>query len=248
MPEAEIWEPLSIELARWQEAGRVADLWLRDDDAIEPTAALDRLVAASAGAAIPLTLAVIPARVERALAERVAGEQAITAAVHGWAHANHAPATEKKQELGPHRAADVVLAEVSDARIIVDSLFGAAALPMLVPPWNRIDPALLPSIAGIGFTAASAFGRAKAAPIRMVNAHVDLIDWHGGRNGKDHGLLVRELVAELQQRLDDNSREPVGLLSHHLVHDDTAWSFLERLFDITSGNPACRWASARELM
>src|SRR5262245_24753752 len=171
-------QPLEAELARWQNAGRVADLWLRDDDAVQPTSALDRLVNASAGAAIPLTLAVIPARVERSLAERVASEPALTAAVHGWAHANHAPADEKKQELGPHRAADIVLGELSDARIIVDSLFGAAALPMLVPPWNRIDPALLPSLAGIGFTAVSAFGRAKTAPIRTLNTHVDLIDWN----------------------------------------------------------------------
>jgi hypothetical protein len=248
MPESDPWQKLSDELSRWQEAGRVADLWLRDDDAVEPTAALDRLVVASAGAAIPLTLAVIPARVERSLAERVAGEPAVTAAVHGWAHANHAPANEKKQELGPHRAADVVLAELNDARIIVDSLFGTAALPMLVPPWNRIDPVLLTSLASVGFTAVSGFGRAKPASIRMVNTHVDLIDWHGGRGGKDHGLLVRELVAELQQRLDDDSREPVGVLSHHLVHDEEAWSFLEKLFDLTAGNPACRWASARELM
>jgi hypothetical protein len=119
---------------------------------------------------------------------------------------------------------------------------------MLVPPWNRIDTALLPSLAGIGFTAVSAFGRARAAPVRMLNTHVDLIDWHGGRGGKDHGLLVRELVAELQQRLDGNSREPVGVLAHHLVHDEAAWSFLEGLFDFTAGNPACPWASARELM
>ena len=27
------------------------------------------------------------------------------------------------------------------------------------------------------------------------------------------------------------SREPVGILTHHLVHDETAWVFLEGLFD-----------------
>ena len=53
------WTAFSNELDRWQEAGRTAAFWWRDDDAIAPTAALDRLAATGAG--IPKTLAVIPA-------------------------------------------------------------------------------------------------------------------------------------------------------------------------------------------
>jgi hypothetical protein len=242
------WQPLLDELARWQKAGRAADLWLRDDDAVQPTAALDRLLAATAGAAIPLTLAVIPAPAERALGERIAGEPSVTAAVHGWSHANHAPEGAKKEELGPHRPADIVLAELADARIIIDSLFGVAALPLLVPPWNRIDAALLPALSGIGYAALSVFGRVELSPIPIVNTHVDLIAWHDGRQGKDHAALVAELVSELGQRLDAGSGEPIGVLTHHLVHDETAWTFLDGLFEATSGNPACRWASVRELM
>jgi hypothetical protein len=215
---------------------------------VAPTPALERLLTLTAGAAIPLTLAVIPARAERSLAERVAGDPAVTAAVHGWAHEDHAPAGEKKQELGPHRPADLVLAELGDARIIVDSLFGAAAVQMLVPPWNRIDDALLPSLAPLGFAALSTFGRAAPGPIRAVNTHVDLIGWHDGRKGKEHGLLVAELVAELRERRESGEREPIGLLSHHLVHDEAAWTFLEALFETTAGNAACRWAAARELI
>ena len=36
------WQPLREILQRMAGAGRIARLWLRDDDAIEPTAALDR--------------------------------------------------------------------------------------------------------------------------------------------------------------------------------------------------------------
>lgn len=248
MPDAGVWQPLADELSQWQHEGRVADLWLRDDDAVAPTAALERLLSLAAGAAIPLTLAVIPAHAERGLAERLAGEPAVAAAVHGWAHENHAPAGEKKQELGPHRPADIVLAELGDARIIVDGLFGAAAVPMLVPPWNRIDGALLPSLSGIGFAALSTFGRAAPGPIPALNTHVDLIGWHDGRRGREHGLLLAELVRELRDRRESGDREPVGLLSHHLVHDETAWTFLDGLFEATAGNAACRWASAREWM
>lgn len=248
MPDADLWRPLAAELARWQEAGRVADFWLRDDDAVDPSAALDRLFALTGSAAVPVTLAVIPARVGGSLAERAATEAGVTAAVHGWSHENHAPSGEKKEELGPHRPAETILAELGDAKIIVDSLFGALALPMLVPPWNRIDEALLPSLPGIGFTTLSAFGPAQAGPLKGLNTHVDLMEWKAERKGKEHTLLVAEIVAQLQARLDTGSSESIGLLSHHLVHDETAWSFLQGLFDTTAEPPACRWLSARDLM
>ena len=249
MPDADLWRPLTAELARWQDAGRVADLWLRDDDAVEPSAAIDRLLALTGQAAVPITLAAIPARSGRALAERVAAESGLGVAVHGWSHQNHAPDGEKKQELGPHRPADAVLAELADAKIIIDSLFTAQALPMLVPPWNRIDPALLPALPGLGFTTLSVFGKAAPAPIASLNTHVDVMVWRGERKGgKEHAALVGEIVAALAERREAGSGEPIGLLSHHLVHDETAWSFLQALFEVTNEAAACRWMAARELM
>jgi hypothetical protein len=248
MPDADLWRPLGAELARWQDAGRVADFWLRDDDAVEPSVALDRLLTLAGQAAVPLALAVVPARAGRALAERIGAENGLGVAVHGWSHENHAPSAEKKQELGPHRPAEIVLAELADAKIITDSLFTAQALPMLVPPWNRIDPALLPALPGLGFTTLSTFGKAMPAPIASLNTHVDLMFWQGERKGKAHAVLVGEVVAALAERREAGSGEPIGILSHHLVHDETAWSFLQGLFEVTADAHACRWMPARELM
>ena len=110
--------------------------------------ALDRLLALTGRHAVPVTLAVIPAHAgERRSPTGISSETGVTVAVHGWAHANHAPEDEKKQELGPHRPAAEVLAELAEAKAVIDRLFGERALPMLVPPWNRIDDALLPSLA-----------------------------------------------------------------------------------------------------
>jgi peptidoglycan/xylan/chitin deacetylase (PgdA/CDA1 family) len=247
MAEDPIWQPLYAELDRWKQAGRVADLWLRDDDAVQPTAALDRLLDLAGRHAIPALLAVIPAHAGEPLAARLALEPGIAVAVHGWAHENHAPDGEKKQELGPHRAAAIVLGELSRAKAGIDRLFAAQAAPVLVPPWNRIDGALLPSLRDIGFAALSVFGTAKPGALPIINTHVDIIDWHGGRGGKDHGGLVQELAGELRRRREAGSREAVGVLTHHLVHDETAWLFLERLFEATGEHPACRWASIRDL-
>jgi peptidoglycan/xylan/chitin deacetylase (PgdA/CDA1 family) len=243
-----VWQPLHAELAGWAEAGRTADFWLRDDDAVEPTAALDRLLALSASHAIPVTLAVIPATARKTLAERLRAEDEVAVAVHGWAHANHAPANQKKQELGPHRPQQVVLAELAEAKDMIDRLFSDRALPLLVPPWNRIDKALLPALGRLGFAAISVYGRATPAPIRLVNSHVDPIDWHGGRGCRDIGALIGELTEELRRRRETGSNEPVGVLTHHLAHDEAVWLFLEGLLEATTANPACRWVSARELI
>jgi proline iminopeptidase len=37
------------------------------------------------------------------------------------------------------------------------------------------------------------------------------------------------------------------LRAHHAVHDDAAWTFLERLFETTRTLPGVRWRSAQEL-
>lgn len=243
-----LWRPLHAELGRWQEAGRVADFWLRDDDATQPSAALDRLLALTGEHAIPLTLAVIPAHAEKALAERLSKGRDVDIAVHGWAHANHAREDEKRQELGEHRPLEAVLAELAEAKATVDRLFGNQALPLLVPPWNRIGRTILPSLAGLGYAALSVYGRAKPAPLHVINTHIDPIDWHGGRGSRDHGELIAALVEELHWRLDTASSEPIGFLTHHLVHDEAVWLFLEQLFEATARQRGCRWVSVRELV
>jgi len=247
MMPGEIWQPLTTELARWRQAGRVADFWLRDDDAIEPTAALDRLLATTAAHEVPVALAVIPALTGAPLAERVARENHVTVAVHGWSHENHAPQDEKKQELGRHRPREIVLAELSQGRARLQRLHAGRFAPMLVPPWNRIDADLLPHLAGIGFSALSVFGVPRPGPMRMLNSTVDIMDWRGNRGGRDHAALISEIVAQLELAFRGEGA-PVGLLSHHLVHDETAWTFLDRLFDVTARSGACRWRSVGELL
>ncbi|RJG40733.1 polysaccharide deacetylase family protein [Mesorhizobium sp. DCY119] len=234
-----IWQPLREELKRWEGTGHTAEFWLRDDDAVEPTTALDRLLDLTGDFAVAVTLAVIPAATDGRLADRLSHAAHAAVAVHGWAHQNHAPMDQKKQELGAHRPRGAVLDELAHGLSRIIRLHGERAVPMLVPPWNRIDPGLIDDLGSIGFTALSVYGPPKPAPIRVVNSNVDIMDWHGTRGCRDHALLVQEIVARLQQRYD--SGEPVGLLTHHLVHDEATWVFLEQLFEVTGRSRACRW-------
>lgn len=236
------WSDLADELARWRDAGREAPFWLRDDDAVEPTPALERLLDLTEPRGIPLTLAVIPAHTGEALADRLAGTRHVAVAVHGWAHINHAPAGRKKCELGLDRAKTQVLAELGKGLEKLHHLHGPRALPLLVPPWNRIDDALIADLPASGFSALSTFGPPKEAALPMLNTSIDIIDWHGSRGGRDPAALIAEILAQL--RLAEAGGPPVGVLTHHLVHDGAAWDFLERLFDV----PGIGWLSARQAL
>ncbi|SOC35540.1 hypothetical protein SAMN05892877_101407 [Rhizobium subbaraonis] len=240
------WQPLMGELDRWRQAGRAATFWLRDDDAVEPTPALERLLALTANHSVPLALAVIPAFTGEALAERLLPARHVEVTVHGWSHENFAPAGEKKQELGAHRPADHVLASLEQGFVRLRQLHGPRLTPVLVPPWNRIDPALIPSLGGIGLQALSVFGPEKDRGLPAVNTHVDVMDWHGTRGGRDTGTLALEMAARLRQV--EAGEGTLGLLTHHLVHDEAVWTFLEALFVRTARHPACRWAALSTIL
>ncbi|MBS0563703.1 MAG: polysaccharide deacetylase family protein, partial [Proteobacteria bacterium] len=222
-----VWDPLMRALDDRAGDGRVVRFWLRDDDAVAPSPALDRLLDMAGGNGVPLILAVIPAPTGEALARRLEGCPGAAVALHGWSHRNHAGPGEKSQELGPHRPVADMLAELRAGQEKLSGLHGRRFLPLLVPPWNRIDPALLPHLGAIGLMALSVFGPEQPGPAPEVNCHVDLIDWRGNRGGRDPAALVADILARLGQ--EGAPDRTVGILGHHLVHDAAAWAFLHQL-------------------
>jgi hypothetical protein len=142
----------------------------------------------------------------------------------------------------------VVLAELRAGLSRLEKLYPQQFLPMLVPPWNRIDQALVVALPPLGLSALSVYGRAKSdSAITLLNTHLDIMNWHGTRGGRPHSELVAALVAELQARFQGDP-EPIGILAHHLVHDATAWDFLSRLLEETHQHRAVAWAGARALL
>ncbi|APE44540.1 polysaccharide deacetylase [Sulfitobacter alexandrii] len=223
------WSPLTAELARWRAEARDLPLWWRDDDATEPTAALDRLLTLSAALDMPVHLAVIPRAATDGLADRLRGVGHATTVVHGWAHENHAPPGRKKAEFGQPRPDAVADAEAGLTRL--RHLFGDGLLDLFVPPWNRIDSSVVEALPGIGFRGLSTYtprpAREAAPGLVQINTHVDPIHWRGGGGLVDADILIAALVAHLEDRRAGraDAAEPLGLLTHHLVHDSAIWEF-----------------------
>jgi hypothetical protein len=256
------WQALQQELEAWRETDRAATLWWRDDDAVDCSPALDRLLDLAGQYKIPLNLAVIPAHATTALAERLAAAADVSVLQHGFDHANHAPEGEKSMELGPHRPRVAICEELAGGQAMLNAKFGKQAVPVLVPPWNRIADEFVPELAGLGFrglsthTACTALRPADG--LVACNTHVDVMRWRPEREflGENEALdlLIGHLRARRQVRTEVAAAgscgaepdEPSGLLTHHLVMDDAAWGFVSRLLAVLGDHPATRWITADE--
>jgi hypothetical protein len=242
------WRDLTRELDQWSGKGRSATLWWRDDDAGQRNAPLDRLLALGRLWQVPVALSVVPDRVADDLPEAFSGTPA-RVLQHGWRHVNRAPPDARKCEL----IADHITEEALVAgRARLAALFGSLCLPVLVPPWNRIDEALLPRLGDLGYRGLSRYKPRQAATtsgLHQVNTHVDIIDWRSGRRFRGEPETLQVLVEHLQARRQStvDPGEPTGLLTHHLDHDEACWAFIDRLFDRTRGHPAVRWLGADEI-
>jgi predicted glycosyltransferase/peptidoglycan/xylan/chitin deacetylase (PgdA/CDA1 family) len=244
------WARLEAALRRAAADRRDVAMWWRDDDAIAPSRALDRLLELARQHDVPVALAVVPDLAEPSLAARLAEEPLASVLVHGCRHENHAPPGAKRQELG-YRSSSDIESGLAASRQRIERLFGAQAVPILVPPWNRIDPTLVPRLPALGFTGLSTFGPAghgAPAAIRTINAHVDPIDWKEGRGlAEEAGLLDRLCAAiDLADRAGGSS-EPIGILTHHLVHDPWIWAFVDDLLGRLRACSAVRFADARSI-
>ncbi len=246
-----LFDPLKRELDAWASDSRDATFWWRDDDATAPSAELDALLEVAAAA--PVALAVIPQGATAALASQLADQESVIVLQHGYAHANHAPADEKKIELGPHRRADHVIAELATGQDRLSRLFGDTFLPVLVPPWNRIAPFLVPMLPEMKFSGLSAFApRKRAEPVPgfpQVNTHVDLIDWGGSRGFVGVAAAVAATAAHLADRRQGHAdpAEATGILTHHLVQDSTSWEFMTELLSMLDAHPVATVMSATAL-
>jgi hypothetical protein len=189
----------------------------------------------------PLTLAVIPAHLTPSLAPVIAGRN-VTVAVHGWSHESHAPADEKNAEFGAHRPHAVMLDDATRGKAVIDGAFGAQALPLFIPPWNRFDPTL--PLADLGYEGVSVYGQreiTRAHDLTRFDAHLDPIEWRGTRSSVPPQGFINHLVKLL------DSEAPIGLMTHHLVHDDAIWALVETVVTrLTSAGAT--WISPRDLL
>lgn len=241
-------DELCIELDRWSEERRTAFFWWRDDDASDAVPALLSAIAVAEVTGAPVALAAIPEKTSERLSTAVQSISKVTILQHGVRHANYASSGSPKMELGPDRPAEVILSELGDAHQLMRRQFGDQFFPILVPPWNRIDCGLTPYLQQIGFAGISVYGDRSAEPdfIKQVNVHCDFVDWATHTSVSDVAA-IRIIVDQLQKRREGSTdpRQPVGLLTHHIVHHTAFWRGFEQVLTIIRSHPAGEFIDVR---
>lgn len=249
------WSSLDRELDAWGKAGNPATLWWRDDDAVAPTAAVRQLLDVTVRATerpVSLALAVVPALADDGIGELLRTSSHVVALQHGYAHANRACPGAKKSEYPAGWDVAAAIVELRTGLQRMRQLFAEQVQPVLVPPWNRINAALVDRLAETGLLGLSTYG--PRMPLRdnpgttVINTHVDIMNWRSRRFlGTEACLDLAIGHLSARRKGEADPREPTGLLTHHMVHDADAWSFLSTFVQRTTSHPAARWQDAREL-
>ena len=174
---------------------------------------------------------------------------------HGYSHHNFAIQDERKIELDASRPAEYVIAELAVGMQVLTSVSGS--IPVLVPPWNRIAPHLLPMLPEPGYRGLSGLGprqrRDALAGLRQNNVHIDPIDWRGCYGSRRAFAGTEQAIAAATEHLTArrtgaaDGDEATGLMTHHLVQDDDTWNFVERFIAQTKAHPAAKWLVANDV-
>ncbi|HEY7140410.1 MAG TPA: polysaccharide deacetylase family protein [Methylomirabilota bacterium] len=241
------WEHLRAELDRWPPRG--ATVWWRDDDAGVAGPAFDRLLELAESHAAPLALAVVPAWLDEAAGAAIRGGPAgLRVVQHGYAHRNHEPPAPdgtrgKPAELGGARPPAVALVELAAGWARLSALVPTRLRPGLVPPWNRIAPAVQAALPGAGYRVLSTFGPREAAAgtgLRPLNAHVDPIQWRADKQFGGAAWTLDQITTHLADRRAGrvDPTEPTGLLTHHRDLSPPAWAWLDEVLGRLRAHPA----------
>ncbi|MEE2945315.1 MAG: polysaccharide deacetylase family protein [Pseudomonadota bacterium] len=230
------WTPVRQELARWHNEELTLPVWWRDDDAIEPTQQLEKLLELSAETGVPVHLAIIPREATKALAERIIGDANVVPVVHGWSHTNYQPKTETKCEFGNARPLEIRSEQAAEGLRRLQTLLGERVSAMFVPPWNRVPADFFPELGKIGFHSVSTCNPRASQELvpglAQINTHIDPLYWRPSKKLSHPELIVEKTARLLKKRRQgklDNT-EPFGLLTHHLAHDDRAWEFCRQFW------------------
>ena len=243
------WDALEAEFDAWRAAELTLPFWWRDDDAVDETPALRRLMGVSERFDIPAHLAVIPTGFSKNLLTVLNQNKNLIPIVHGYAHQSHSSVGEKKCEFPEGRNLSDVSKELQSGFNTLTDALGDGLAPLFVPPWNRFDSSFLSVLQAVGYKGISTFtprqNRWATAGLEQVNTHVDPIDWRGLRSLADQKTLLNHTVRSLRDRRlgDADNSEPFGFLTHHLVHDEAIWGFTEQFLEQFAAGPVRLWTA-----
>jgi hypothetical protein len=221
--------------------GQYPSFWWRDDDLVEMTPGLERLSERSLQYRVPCLLSTIAERTSKKLSDLDHHGEILQFACHGLRHQNFERWRFRASEFGPSRSESDVANDLEAAWVAMKSVFGERALPIFVPPWNRFHPKHCEVLVKSKFRGLSSFAgnhpRIVPAAIRRFDVHVDIMDWRSTPVVLDQDVIVARLSRAFRKLSPSKlfrpnaPLKPIGILTHHRVMNDAAWSIMDELFE-----------------
>ncbi|MCG3163166.1 MAG: hypothetical protein JMDDDDMK_04549 [Acidobacteria bacterium] len=243
------FDQLKAALARRQQQSDPLNLFFRDDDVDEDEATLRRLLEIFLRREAPINLGVIPGRLTAAGGELLA--QSVSAAPalielnqHGWLHLNH-EREGRKCEFGPGRTYAEQLADIARGQERMTEAFGSDWFPVFIPPWNRCVADTHRALDQLGFRAFSAKRGSSVVTgyrFKEISITLDLFNWLDGASLKSAEEIVDELSAQLARQ------QTIGVMLHHKVMDEQAFTFLDAVLDAFASSPDVRFHTFQSLL
>lgn len=235
------WSDLQKQLTTHNRVG----VFFRDDDvdADEPT--LRRLLDLFAQKNVPVILGVIPAKLTSECVELLAQfSSSIEIVQHGWQHVNH-ELTGRKCEFGSSRSFDEQHADIAHGQARMNEAFATNWFPAFIPPWNRCTAQTHQALEQLSFRVLSQLR--KDAPItgfsfQEISVTLDLFSWKEGTTLKPQEELLQAIIEQLSQP------QIIGIMLHHKVMNDEAFSFLEQLLDALRQSSNVRFQTFQTLL
>jgi hypothetical protein len=243
-----------------------ATFWVRDDDASTVSVELDKLCQLATRHELNIGLATIPSKLDGSLVNFLDGERLhFHPMCHGWQHVNYG-GKGRPAEFGPDRPQSALF---EDGRLAFETFakhFGSTGV-VFVPPFGRITDAMVEVLPEIGFVGVSKGPSAMErrmtrlawvpSPVRLptrksvphFDVHIDPIDWRR-RTARDVAAVSAEIVGHLRLRRNGfvSSDLPIGILTHHLAHDDAMWALCDDLFGALRQEAGAAFAHASHVI
>ncbi|MEK7762223.1 MAG: glycosyltransferase [Nitrospirota bacterium] len=232
-----------------QAEGKEVQIFFRDDDIDEDEKSLVRLLDLFLAHGAPLNLAIIPdllsdATVRQLLMRDLWIPESLGLIQHGWRHTNHEQEG-RKCEFGISRSLADKFNDIARGKSRLEEAFGPRYYPAFTPPWNRCTEDTFGVLDELGFVVFSKDqGKEPVEGHRFqeISTTLDLYRWKDGATLKPADEIVPALISQMREL------DRVGILLHHKVMDDTAFTFLDQLLDELRQFPVVRFHTLKTLM
>ena len=222
-------------------------IFFRADDVAVPGRQFSRMMDLFSTYGVPLSLAVVPARLTRQRWQYLNGLEKKNPGrwcwhQHGWRHVNH-EAAGKKQEFGRGRSISEIKRDLVKGKKRLEMLMGNHFYPVFTPPWNRCSSATLKLIKELGYAAVSrSCGSKTPSPDGLPDYYIN-VDLHT-RKEKTPAEAWEKLFAELEQAIASNYG---GIMVHHRMMNGAAFDFMEVLLKMLVKSPNLQLVHFKDL-